>query len=175
MSNYEIVNTQDHLASMENHATPIARQAIAGASVLASSGQLAADAYDERIPNSPGSSASEAGAVEASCGCEGGGGCSCASANQKPESAPAKQLVYALGTIGVDFGTESRRDSIFQYLLGPKDTFSLDKLIKYLSSPDGTPELERLIWTLNLTGRRSTQFSHTAPSPTQDMPTFCIY
>lgn len=149
MSNYEIGNAQDHPVDMEN----LVRHGITGVgSILASGGVPMGEPYDERILNPLRPPTSEIGAVEASCGCEGGGGCSCGSVNQKAESSPAKQLVYALGTIGVDFGTESRRDSIFQYLLGPKEPFSIDKLIKYLSGPEGTPELERLIWTLNIDG-----------------------
>ncbi len=140
--------THDHLNGMEDQIDSITKQATAGASILA-----AAKSTDDNqsLSLNPLAPCSDVGGVQASCGCNGGGGgCSCGS-KQTVESTPAKQIVYALGTIGIDFGTESRRDSISQYLQ-PKEPFSLDKLINYLSSPAGTPELERLIWTLNMDG-----------------------
>lgn len=50
-------------------------------------------------------------------------------------------LVFALGTLGYDFGTESRRDSIMQDMAG-------DDLLTYL---DNNPsQAAAIIWTLNL-------------------------
>lgn len=63
------------------------------------------------------------------------GDCSCG-------GSPPPQLVYALGQIGTDFGTEARRDS-FTQAKPPSQT-----LLQYL---DANPwEAQRLIWTLNL-------------------------
>lgn len=76
------------------------------------------------------------GKAEAGCGCGGGGG-----------GEPAKpQLVYALGRIGYDFGTEARRDSIAQAMGG--NPMAVEPWLGYL---DGSPyEAPSAIWTLNL-------------------------
>jgi cyanobactin maturation PatA/PatG family protease len=61
----------------------------------------------------------QSGAVAASdCGCGCGGEkkeCGCGGAN-KAAGQDAPQLVYVLGQIGYDFGTEARRDSIRQFM-----------------------------------------------------------
>jgi cyanobactin maturation PatA/PatG family protease len=51
------------------------------------------------------------------------------------------QLVYALGTLGYDFGTEARRDSLLQHMEGKN-------LLEYLE--DDLSQAASLIWTLNL-------------------------
>lgn len=51
------------------------------------------------------------------------------------------KLVYALGTLGIDFGSEERKDSFTQELMG-KD------LLEYLH--DNPWAAQNLIWTLNL-------------------------
>ena len=71
------------------------------------------------------------------CGCNGGG---------------AKPLIYALGTLNYDFGTEARRDSFRQlmpevngFLANP---FDARQMVDYLI---GRPEESaQLIWTLNI-------------------------
>jgi cyanobactin maturation PatA/PatG family protease len=80
------------------------------------------------------------------CGCGGGEKCSCGGhggAVQKP------QLVYAIGRIGYDFGTEARRDSFIQAMgVGGNNPYAVDQLLSYLvSAPYEAPSL---IWTLNL-------------------------
>jgi cyanobactin maturation PatA/PatG family protease len=60
--------------------------------------------------------------------------------------------VYALGTLGFDFGSEARRDSILQHVTAGSDTanptFDLNALLKYL---DKNPwDTQSLLWTLNL-------------------------
>ncbi|GAX34659.1 peptidase S8/S53 [Nodularia sp. NIES-3585] len=77
-----------------------------------------------------------------------------ASGNLLPSSVPASdcatyaeggtgsQLVYALGELGYDFGTEARRDLFTQTI--PSDTSLLD----YLNNHPW--EAKSLIWTLNL-------------------------
>jgi cyanobactin maturation PatA/PatG family protease len=62
------------------------------------------------------------------CGCGSGG---------------APQIVYALGELGTDFGTEARRDSFTQAM--PSDDTSL---LDYLNQNPW--EAQSLIWTLNL-------------------------
>lgn len=78
----------------------------------------------------------ESGSVTASaCGCGCGGG------------APA-QLVFALGQLGFDFGTEARRDSIMQHMNQPASPYDPHQLLAYLEeNPWDTTEI---IWTLNL-------------------------
>jgi cyanobactin maturation PatA/PatG family protease len=89
-----------------------------------------------------------AGMVTASAGCECGGGAACTCGAGGPPS-----LVYALGRIGYDFGTEARRDSFVQAM--PEEPAGVPgnpsvhaQLIGYLS--DNLHEAENLIWTLNL-------------------------
>ncbi len=69
-------------------------------------------------------------------------------------SAPSK-LVYALGTIGYDFGTEARRDTFKQLMpaveidgtIIPTNPYDARQMVDYLSQ---TPsEAKALIWTLN--------------------------
>jgi cyanobactin maturation PatA/PatG family protease len=79
-----------------------------------------------------------------SCGGKGGeGGCSCAG---KAAAQTAPQLVYALGQIGVDFGTLARRDSFAQAMGGmPEDP---TQLLAHLETH--ASDAQMLIWTLNL-------------------------
>ncbi len=72
--------------------------------------------------------------------------------------APAGQpkRVYALGTLGYDFGSEARRDSFKQLMppvavdntLVPANPYDARQMVEYLA--DHPPESEALIWTLNL-------------------------
>jgi cyanobactin maturation PatA/PatG family protease len=69
------------------------------------------------------------------CGC----GCS---------STTPPQLVYALGLLGYDFGTESRRDSIAQHMDQPANPYDANQILAYL---DRNPwDATSVIWTLNL-------------------------
>lgn len=108
---------------------------------------------DPSTPGSPGAStAGPSGAVTpsaagSSCGCSGTG----------------KSLVYALGQIGFDFGTEARRDTFRQLMppvlvqrqgrgtaeqLAAPNPYAIDQLTDYLNSRPS--ESTKLIWTLNL-------------------------
>ena len=92
------------------------------------------------------------GKKEGGCGCGGkkeGGGCACGGGRP--------QIVYAIGRLGIDFGSEARRDSFLQAMsVRPVDSpiespvpegFS-QQLLAYL---DESPyEAPGLIWTLNL-------------------------
>jgi cyanobactin maturation PatA/PatG family protease len=88
-----------------------------------------------------------AGMVTPLMGCECGGGAACTCGAGGPPS-----LVYALGRIGYDFGTEARRDSFVQAMPevdnAPGNPSVHAQLISYLSA--NPYEAENLIWTLNL-------------------------
>jgi len=76
------------------------------------------------------------------CGCQSKGNCSCGG-GQRPA------LVYALGTLGYDFGSEARRDSFIQAM--PPDAnnpFVPEQLLNYVSAHPY--EAASVIWTLNL-------------------------
>ena len=97
-------------------------------------------------PASPVSPASSSGSGTANnispsdCACGGAGGkCSCGSSAVKPP------LVYALGQLGHDFGTEARRDSFVQAgLVNPHDP---GELVNFLN---GSPvHASAVIWTLH--------------------------
>ena len=87
------------------------------------------------------------------CGGDGKGGCSC-------EGDAKASYVYAIGTIGVDFGTEARRDTFRQlmprYPIGegesqitvPPNPYDVTQLASYLDV--NKSESGKLIWTLNL-------------------------
>jgi len=71
----------------------------------------------------------------AACSCEGGGGATA-------------QLVYALGELGYDFGTEARRDSIMQHMGEGANPQDPRQLLPYL---DENPwDTAAILWTLNL-------------------------
>ncbi|AHJ29685.1 S8 family peptidase [Nodularia spumigena] len=67
----------------------------------------------------------------------------------------ASQLVYALGTIGYDFGDEARRDSFKQLMpavnidgaIIPANPYDARQMVDYLSQ--NPSEAKPLIWTLN--------------------------
>lgn len=91
-------------------------------------------------------------AVEPSCGCDG--------------KANTHQLVYALGTIGVDFGTDAILDSFKFYMRGIKDEdgksiqypdpYNPKHLLSYLEGEEGGPnhmyDSLRAIWTVSQNG-----------------------
>jgi cyanobactin maturation PatA/PatG family protease len=66
------------------------------------------------------------------CGCSGG----------------SPQLVYSLGRVGFDFGTEARRDSFAQLMGENANSNDPPQLLKYLE--DHPWDAESVIWTLNL-------------------------
>lgn len=69
--------------------------------------------------------------------------CSCGGGNSTPT-----QLVYALGQLGYDFGTEARRDSIQQHMGEGANPHDPQQLRAYL---DENPwDAAALIWTLSL-------------------------
>lgn len=80
------------------------------------------------------------------------GGCNCNS---------NKSYVFAIGTVGFDFGTEARRDSFRQLMprvpaggsppvTVPPNPYDVGQLYAYLSDPLHPSESTKLIWTLNL-------------------------
>jgi cyanobactin maturation PatA/PatG family protease len=76
------------------------------------------------------------GAVVTSCGCDAG----------------KKSNVFAIGTVGYDFGSEARRDSFRQLMPALKDRppnpYVTEQMVSYLET--NPSESTKLIWTLNL-------------------------
>lgn len=76
--------------------------------------------------------------------------------SQAPSELADSQLVYALGTLGYDFGTEARRDSFKQlmpaYTFGdvtvPANPYDARQMVDYLAASPS--ESRSLIWTLNI-------------------------
>jgi hypothetical protein len=66
------------------------------------------------------------------CGCGGG----------------AAQMVFALGQLGFDYGTEARRDSIRQHMSGTADPHDANQLLAYLER--NPSDAASIIWTLSL-------------------------
>lgn len=77
-------------------------------------------------------------------------------ASQAPSELAEANLVYALGTLGYDFGSEARRDSYKQLMPGveidgttiPANPYDARQMVDYLA--DTLSEAKTLIWTLNL-------------------------
>jgi cyanobactin maturation PatA/PatG family protease len=79
------------------------------------------------------------GEIDPSCGC------GCGGAGKVP---PPPAIVYALGTIGYDFGSESHRDSFTQSMGEGRNPHNPADLIAYLrANPWAASEL---LWTLNI-------------------------
>jgi cyanobactin maturation PatA/PatG family protease len=90
-------------------------------------------------PSSPGAPAAEQGVTASGCGCGGA------------RPAP-RQLVYAIGRIGYDFGSESRRDSLQQHAGVDLSVQVPQHLAAFLTARDGANRhlATSVIWTLNL-------------------------
>lgn len=77
-------------------------------------------------------------------------------ASQAPSEPAPSNLVYALGTLGYDFGSEARRDSFKQLMPGlsidntivPANPYDARQMVDYLGA--NLSEAKALIWTLNL-------------------------
>ncbi|MBE7385885.1 MAG: PatA/PatG family cyanobactin maturation protease [Leptolyngbya sp. SIO1E4] len=77
-------------------------------------------------------------------------------ASQAPSDLATQQFVYALGTLGYDFGSEARRDSFKQlmpaYTTGdvtvPANPHDARQMVDYLGASPS--EARSLIWTLNI-------------------------
>lgn len=77
-------------------------------------------------------------------------------ASQAPSQLADSQLVYALGTLGYDFGTEARRDSFKQLMpayningiVVPANPYDARQMVDYLAASPS--ESRSLIWTLNI-------------------------
>jgi subtilisin family serine protease len=97
------------------------------------------------------------------CGCGGSpqnaSGEIAASASVRPSMADAPEgqnMVYALGNLSYDFGTEARRDSFKQLMppvevgdeIVPPNPYDARQLVSYLS--DSLSEARALTWTLNI-------------------------
>ena len=101
--------------------------------------QLASDSSPLRIPDKPETCATTAQRIEPS-------GCGCGATTQKP-SPP--QLVFAIGQIGIDLGSEARRDSLSQSM-APESANPADP-IQLLAHLEKAPwDAAAIIWTLQL-------------------------
>jgi len=77
-------------------------------------------------------------------------------ASEAPSEVADKNLVYALGVLGYDFGSEARRDSFKQLMPGvsvegtmiPANPYDARQMVDYLG--EHLPEAKALIWTLNI-------------------------
>jgi len=77
-------------------------------------------------------------------------------ASQAPSELASAQLVYALGILGYDFGSEARRDSFKQLMPAvevdntavPANPYDARQMVDYLEQ--NLSEARSLIWTLNL-------------------------
>ncbi len=94
------------------------------------------------VPTAPVSPVRGIAPSDCGCGC-GGGGTTCTCGTNK-----AAQLVYALGKVGYDFGTEARRDSFAQAMPGSANPHDPAQMAAYVA--ENPFEAESLIWTLNL-------------------------
>lgn len=109
--------------------------------------ELGSERKRERRYNSANPIEATNAAVEAACG---DGPCSCASKNlAQPSTSVTPQNVYALGSLGYDFGSESRRDSFIQYIPAQPGEITDELIIRYLGR-EGAVDAERLIWTLSV-------------------------
>jgi hypothetical protein len=126
-----IMTTSEAVDTREAQATPYP-EAVQHEIAASAAGVSALDADMSVTPS--------CGGKDCGCGC---GGTKSAAAESRP------QLVYALGQIGFDFGTESRRDSVAQFMRGKSPT-DAKALIKHLASAEGGEDIERLIWTVVL-------------------------
>lgn len=114
---------------------------------------------DGSVPHSP---VEAPGLIEPSdcgCGCGGkgkkpdgekNGDCGCGCGGKGKAGEPQKPvLVYALGKLGYDFGTEARRDSLMQTMAPPANNPLLpEHWLQHLASHPY--EASSVIWTLNL-------------------------
>lgn len=81
------------------------------------------------------------------------GGCGCGGSGSNGEMTQAPQLVYALGQLGFDFGTEARRDGFVQAMDPPVDNvipnpFDTRQLLAHLEKSPW--DAASLIWTLSI-------------------------
>jgi len=81
------------------------------------------------------SSVAPSGVTPSACSCQGGG-------------SPTVQLVYPLGQLGYDFGTEARRDSIMQHMSESANPQDPNQLLAYLENNPW--DAAAILWTLSL-------------------------
>lgn len=88
-----------------------------------------------RTENSPNQGSAGTGVTAAACE-------TCAGGGMPP------QLVFALGQLGFDFGTEARRDSIMQHMEQPANPYDPHQCMAYLEKHPW--DAAAIIWTLSL-------------------------
>jgi cyanobactin maturation PatA/PatG family protease len=128
-------------AAIENRAVQMSEEKPTN---LISASNLAPEARSALQPPSAPAMRGAGQVTLSDCGCGGGAQCSCGGGTQKPA------LVYALGKLGYDFGSEARRDSFTQAMQSADNANPLipDQMLGYLEQHPY--EASSLIWTLNL-------------------------
>ncbi|MQA15039.1 MAG: PatA/PatG family cyanobactin maturation protease, partial [Pseudonocardiaceae bacterium] len=96
------------------------------------------------VASAPPDAAASVRAASADCGCDSG----------------QQSLIFAIGNVGFDFGTEARRDSFRQLMPRvevasgqptlPPNPYDVMQLCDYLDTEGNHSESTQLIWTLNL-------------------------
>lgn len=137
--NSELATVQPAPTEAANPPPPPAQSqmpAVQAATYSSPSSEVTSQALQAQ-PSSPQSQAqvNPSAISPAACSCEGGGGATA-------------QLVYALGELGYDFGTEARRDSIMQHMGEGANPQDPRQLLAYL---DENPwDTAAILWTLSL-------------------------
>jgi cyanobactin maturation PatA/PatG family protease len=147
----ELLAAADSEAAEDSQAAAavIASQATPGSAHVANSPiELRRNHPDLPARNARPRPAAPARIAPSDCGCGGGEHCTCGSGQ-------SVQLVYALGKLGYDFGSEARRDRFVQFMGPdsnnpslPANAFDPARMVSYLG--ENPYEAESLIWTLNL-------------------------
>jgi cyanobactin maturation PatA/PatG family protease len=74
--------------------------------------------------------------------------CSCGRSGSTRSGNATPQLVYALGQLGYDYGTEARRDSILQHMGEGANPDDPNQLLSHLET--NPSDAAAILWTLNL-------------------------
>ncbi|MEQ1951194.1 PatA/PatG family cyanobactin maturation protease [Mesorhizobium sp. CN2-181] len=155
MPNLNDASSWTHSETIPAPAALAGTASYAALSARASGDGVRPSGEDGNVAASQTNPSGEAGRITPSdcgCGCGGKdknggeGGCSCGG---KGGEAKKPQLVYALGQLGYDFGSEARRDSLVQTMHGADNNPMLpDQWLAHLETdPEDAPAV---IWTLNL-------------------------
>jgi cyanobactin maturation PatA/PatG family protease len=88
-----------------------------------------------------------AGIEPSDCGCGGGEGKKCSCGSKEAPQTMQTQMVFALGTIGYDFLSEARRDSMMQHAPGA-NLYDPVQILGYLEKNPW--EAASVVWTLNM-------------------------
>lgn len=134
---------ESHTEAPEEEGNVMSNETIAAGSAVQASGPEpvaagVAPSGQAIAPSAPAAGVTPSGG----CGCEGGGGCGCAACAGESE----RQLVFALGELGYDLGTEAHKDSLWQAI--GDDPFEWTNLVKHLKQNPW--DAEAVTWTLRI-------------------------